>query len=307
MPLLSKDFWYTARGDSIRRRSFTLALVLPGMLCLAVFLAAPCVSLLLLSLATRGEFGTIHWTTLTLENYKRLIGFNLFGWSPDFLFIMLRSLREAFATTLACVILSYPLSFFIASRKSSFARFVWLILLTVPFCTNVVIRTYAWQLILGPGNPLARLASFLTLQPPGAPLYPGLFAVYLGMITTFLPFTALPLYASIERLNWWLPLAAKDLYSSNWLIFKQAILPQTFHGLYVGVIITFVPAMAMYVVTDILGGAKYMFVGNIIQHQFSQARDWPFGAALSLALMALTLISFWIFKTSRITRQGEMY
>jgi spermidine/putrescine transport system permease protein len=299
-------FWNTARGDSVRRGGLTLALALPGLLCLVVFLAAPCVSLVLLSTATRGEFGNIQWT-FTLENYKRLIGFNLFGWSPDFLLIMLRSLREAFFTTAACVLLSYPLSFYIASRKSVFERFVWLVMLTVPFCTNVVIRTYAWQLILGPANPLAKLASLLSLQPPGAPLYPGFFAVYLGMITTFLPFTALPLYASIERMNWWLPLAAKDLYADRWMVFKQAILPQTVHGLYVGVVITFVPAMAMYVVTDILGGAKYMFVGNIIQHQFSQARDWPFGAAISIALMALTLLSFALFKTSRLTRKGEMY
>ncbi|MDR1082188.1 MAG: ABC transporter permease [Deltaproteobacteria bacterium] len=300
------EFWNTARGDSLKKNSFTAALVLPGALCLIVFLAAPCLSLVILSTAERGEFGTIHWSW-TWENYRRLIGFNLFGWSPDFLFIMLRSIREAFFTTAVCVVLSYPLSFYIASRKNRFERFVWLVLLTVPFCTNVVIRTYAWQLILGPGNPLAKLASFLTLQPPGAPLYPGFFAVYLGMITTFLPFTALPLYASIERMNWWLPLAAKDLYATRYKVFMQAILPQTVHGLYVGVVITFVPAMAMYVVTDILGGAKYMFIGNLIQNQFSQARDWPFGAALSLALMALTLLSFALFKTSRLTRNGEMY
>jgi spermidine/putrescine transport system permease protein len=300
------EFRNTARGDAVLKRSFTMCLVVPGMLCLIVFLAAPCVSLFILSLATRGEFGTIHWT-LSIENYRRLIGFNLFGWSPDFLFIMLRSVREAFFTTLFCVLLSYPLSFHIASRKTAFERFVWLVLLTVPFCTNVVIRTYAWQLVLGPENPLAKIASFLSLQPPGAPLYPGYLAVYLGMITTFLPFTALPLYASIERMDRWLPLAARDLYANRWMVFKQAILPQTVHGLYVGVIITFVPAMAMYVVTDILGGAKYMFVGNIIQHQFSQARDWPFGAALSIGLMVMTILSFMLFKTSRLARKGELF
>jgi spermidine/putrescine transport system permease protein len=299
-------FWNTARGEGVKRRTVTLALTLPGVLCLLVFLAAPCVSLLVLSTASRGEFGTIRWD-FTMENYRRLIGFGIFGWSPDFLLIMLRSLREALVTTVACVLLSYPLSFYIASRKSQFSRFVWLVLLTVPFCTNIVIRTYAWQLVLGPSNPLAKLAGALSLQPPGAPLYPGYFAVYLGMITTFLPFTALPLYASIERMNWWLPLAARDLYARKWMVFKQAILPQTVHGLYVGVVITFVPAMAMYVVTDILGGAKYMFIGNLIQNQFSQSRDWPFGAALSLALMGLTLLSFALFRTSRLTRKGEMY
>jgi spermidine/putrescine transport system permease protein len=294
------------RAERLKARAFTAGIMLPGLLCLVVFLAVPCVSLAVLSTATKGEFGAINWT-FSADNYWRLLGYSMFGWSPDFLYILLRSLREAFFTTAICVLLSYPLSFYIASRKSSFSRFVWLVLLTVPFCTNVVIRTYAWQLVLGPSNPLAKLAALVSLQPPGTPLYPGFLAVYLGMITTFLPFTALPLYASIERMNWWLPLAARDLYADRWLVFKQAILPQTVHGLYVGVVITFVPAMAMYVVTDILGGAMYMFVGNIIQHQFSQARDWPFGAALSLALMLLTLASFALFKTSRHTRKGEMY
>jgi spermidine/putrescine transport system permease protein len=220
---------------------------------------------------------------------------------------MLRSLREAFVTTLACVLLSYPLGFFIASRKSAFSRLVWLILLNVPFCTNIVIRTYAWQLILSPGTPLAELSSFLGITSPGSALYPGTFAVFLGMITTFLPFTALPLYAAIERMNWNLVLAAKDLYASNFKIFFQAVFPQTIHGLFAGIIITFVPAMAMYVVTDILGGARYMLIGNLIQLQFAQARDWPFGATLSLALMVLTLLSFALFKFTRLTKDTGYY
>jgi spermidine/putrescine transport system permease protein len=300
-------FFRTAKGDAFKRKSVNLGLILPGALCLVLFLALPCLSLLYLSLASRGEFGTIHWWPLSLENFRRLIGFNLFGWRPDFLFIMLRSVREAFFTTLACVIISYPLTFYIASLKNPVSRFVWLILLSVPFCTNVVIRTYAWQLLLDPASPFVWFLSFTGAVPPETPLYPGFFAVYLGMISTFLPFTALPLYASIERMNWTLLLAAKDLYSKRFRVFRHAILPQTIHGLYVGVIITFVPSMAMYVITDILGGAKYMFIGNLIQNQFSQSRDWPFGAALSLALMVCTLASFAIFKTSRITRKGELF
>ncbi|MDR2460578.1 MAG: ABC transporter permease [Deltaproteobacteria bacterium] len=298
-----KDFFQSSSGMRFKSRTFTTALIAPGLFCLIVFLAVPCLSLIFLSLASKGTYGNIEWT-ISLENYKRLLGYNLFGWRPDFFFILLRSLREAFVTTVVCIILSYPLSFYIASRKTPLSRFVWLVLLTVPFCTNLVIRTYAWQLLLDPQSPITQVAAFFGMVPKGSPMYPGAFAVYLGMITTFLPFMALPLYSSIERLNWQLPQAAKDLYASPYLIFKQAILPQTIHGLYAGIIITFVPAMAMFVVTDILGGAKYMLIGNLIQQQFSQARDWPFGATLSLALMCLTLLSFALFRTSRISREG---
>jgi spermidine/putrescine transport system permease protein len=228
--------------------------------------------------------------SFSLDNLERLVGFGLFGWSPDILLILGRSLWVAFVTTLLCVLIAYPLTFHMATRRPSI-RVFWLILVVVPFWTNVVVRTYGWLLILGPQAPLAKLAAFLGLIPVGGALYPGTFAVYLGMTTTFLPFMALPLYASVERLDWEMLEAARDLYASSFLVFARVILPQTRPGLAVGIIMTFVPAMAMFVVTDILGGAKNMLIGNLLQQQFGQARDWPFGAALSLALMFLTLLS----------------
>jgi spermidine/putrescine transport system permease protein len=115
------------------------------------------------------------------------------------------------------------------------------------------------------------------------------------MVSVFLPFVVLPLYASVERLDWSLVEAAQDLYSSRIRVFMQAILPQTSPGLSVGVILTFVPAMATFVVPDLLGGAKYMLIGNLIQQQFGSSRDWPFGAAVSLGLMILTMISLQIY------------
>jgi spermidine/putrescine transport system permease protein len=245
-------------------------------------------------MAQRGQFGDIEWN-LSLENLRRLCGYGIFGWNPDFFFILLRSIQVALVTTVICVVISYPLTFYIATRSPS-ARFFWLVLLVVPLCTNVVVRAYAWQLVLSPQLPVGKLAALLGVVRPGAALYPSSVAVYLGMISTFLPFTALPLYASVERLNWDLLEAARDLYASHVKVFRDAILPQTLPGLRVGVIVTFVPAMAMFVVTDILGGAKYMLIGNLIQQQFSQARDWPFGAALSLALMGLTLLTLAIFR-----------
>ena len=286
--------WYgelTTRKDLTKRGLFFLG---AGMLWLMVFLVLPGLVLIMVSFATRGAYGQLEWE-FTIENYKRLAGFSLFGWTADYIVIVLRSVRVAFVTTLISVVLSFPLSFFICARPER-TRYLWLTLVIIPFWTNMVIRTYAWFLILAPELPLAKLAAFFGLIPPSAPLYPNSFAVYLGMVSMFLPFVTLPLYASVERLDWTLVEAAQDLYASKLRVFMQAILPQTLPGLSVGVILTFVPAMGMFVVPDLLGGAKYMLVGNLIQQQFGASRDWTFGAAISMGLMVLTMISLQFYR-----------
>jgi len=267
---------------------------MPGMLWLMLFLVLPGLVLVLVSVITRGAYGQLEWV-LTLENYRRLAGFSLFGWTADYLTILWRSAVVAFVTTLVSVLLSYPLCFFIAGRPQR-TRYLWLTLVIIPFWTNMVIRTYAWFLILSPQMPIARLAAYLGIIAQGAPLYPNAFAVYLGMVSIFLPFVTLPLYASVERLDWSLVEAAQDLYASPVSVFTQAILPQTMPGLSVGIILSFVPAMGVFVVPDLLGGAKYMLVGNLIQQQFGPSRDWPFGAAISMGLMVLTLVGIMVYR-----------
>jgi spermidine/putrescine transport system permease protein len=265
-----------------------------GMLWLMVFLVLPGLVLIVVSFASRGAYGQLEWE-FTIENYQRLAGFSLFGWTADYIIIVFRSVWVAFVTTAVSVILSYPLCFFICTRAER-SRYFWLTLVIIPFWTNMVIRTYAWFLILAPELPLAKLASYVGLIPADTPLYPNAFAVYLGMVSMFLPFVTLPLYSSVERLDWALVEAAQDLYASRVRVFMQAILPQTLPGLSVGVILTFVPAMGMFVVPDLLGGAKYMLVGNLIQQQFGASRDWPFGAAISMGLMILTMISLQLYR-----------
>ena len=286
--------WYgelTTRQNLTKRGLYFLG---AGMLWLMVFLVLPGLVLIVVSFASRGAYGQLEWE-FTIENYKRLAGFSLFGWTADYIIIVLRSVWVAFVTTAISVILSYPLAFFICARPER-TRYLWLTLVIIPFWTNMVIRTYAWFLILAPEMPLAKLASYIGLIPAGSPLYPNAFAVYLGMVSMFLPFVTLPLYSSVERLDWSLVEAAQDLYASKVRVFTQAILPQTLPGLSVGVILTFVPAMGMFVVPDLLGGAKYMLVGNLIQQQFGTSRDWPFGAAISMGLMVLTMISLQLYR-----------
>ncbi|HTG82484.1 MAG TPA: ABC transporter permease [Geobacteraceae bacterium] len=289
------------RGELTTRGSLTkrgLSFLSSGMLWLALFLIVPTLVFMALSFADRGEYGEIIWK-FTVENYQRLMGYSVFGWTPDYLYILWRSVVVAGLTTLISVLLSYPLSFFIASRPPR-SRYLWLTLVIVPFWTNMVIRAYAWFLILAPELPFAKVAAFLGLVPSGSALYPSPIAVYLGMVSMFLPFVTLPLYSSVERLDWSLVEAAQDLYSSRTRVFFKAILPQTLPGLSVGVVLTFVPAMGTFIVPDLLGGAKYMLVGNLIQQQFGASRDWPFGAAVSMALMILTMISLQLYR-----RRGE--
>jgi len=266
----------------------------PAVVWLLGLLVIPGLALVALSFAERGQYGEVIWN-FNLENYSRLLGYGIFGWSPDTIFILLRSIWVALVTTLICVVLAYPMAFFIATRPER-TRYLWLTLVIIPFWTNLVIRTYAWQLLFSPEFPLAKVAQALRLVESGSSLYPSAFAVYVGMITAFLPFVVMPLFSSVERLDWSLVEAANDLYAGRIRTFFQAIWPQTLPGLTVGIILTFVPAMGMFVIPDLLGGAKYLLVGNLIQQQFFASRDWPYGAAISLGLMVMTLIGLAIYR-----------
>ncbi len=272
--------------------------LVPGIVWVALFLALPLVYLTVMSFASRGTYGQVIWS-FSLDNLTRLLGYGFFGWSPDNLVIIGRSLLVAVVTTTFCILLSYPLAFFIAARPPK-KRGLWLTLILIPFWTNLVIRTYAWYLVLGPDSILTSLAVYLGFIEAGKALYPSAFAVYLGMISTFLPFVALPIYSAVEKLDRSLLEAVTDLYGRGWRTFRHAVLPQTKSGLSVGITLTLVPAMGMFVVPDMLSGARYMLVGNLIQQQFSKTRDWPFGSMVSLSLMALTLVILFITRSREV-------
>ncbi|MBM4039214.1 MAG: ABC transporter permease [Planctomycetes bacterium] len=261
-------------------------LALGSILWVTLLLVLPLLVMVALAFAQSGAYGEIRWH-FTLGNFRRLAGFSVLdgSWSPDTLLILLRSVWVAGVTTLLCVALSYPLAFFIASR-SRLTRAVLLGLVIVPFCTNLVVRTLGWRVLL-----------------EWAGLYPGPFAVFVGMVTSELPFALLPIYAVVERLDWSLVEAAHDLYASRTRVFLHAILPQTLPGLAAAAILTFIPAMGAFVVPDLLGGAKYWLVGNLIQQQFGVSRNLPFGAAVSLALLVLTLAGLFLLRRHR--KEGE--
>lgn len=201
------------------------------------------------------------------------------------------------ATTALCLLAGLPLAFFIAGlpRRFKTAAFT---LLVIPLWTNLLIRTYAWQILLAPDGWLTRLAAALGLVGAGQSLYPGVLAVYAGMVCDFLPFLVLPLYASVEKIDWTLAEAARDLGANGWRVFRHALLPQIKPGLVAGAVLTFVPATGQFVIPDLLGGSKTVMLGNLIQQQFGPSRDWPFGSAVALLAMALVLAGLWFYARS---------
>ena len=294
------------RGEMVSPKTLRLRglfFVLPGVAWIGAFLAIPCLALVAVAFAQRGGYGEVEWQ-FSLENLKRLLGWDLFVWSSDNIWILARSFWVALVSTLLCVLLSYPLAFFLASRPAK-TRTVWMTLLLIPFWTNLVIRTYAWILVLAPNMPVAKILSFLGLIPKGYPAYPSQIAVWIGMVAAFLPFVALPLYTSVEKIDWALIEASQDLYADRWRGFWTAIFPQTLPGISVGVTLTLVPAMGMFVIPDMLGGARFMLVGNLIEQQFGSARDWPFGSMVSIALMALTLATLLIVGRTGKTKGAQ--
>ena len=277
-----------------RMRKFGALLTGPGILWLLVFLLLPTIFLMVLAFAERGSYGSINWE-FSFTNLKRLFGFSSFGWSPDNLLILWRSLKIAVFTTVLCLVIGLPMAFWVANRGKSMRAF-WFTLIMVPSCTNLVIRTSAWMILLGPEMFPAGIARFLGLLADSESLYPGSFAVYIGMVSAILPFSVLPLYTSVERLDWGIVEAARDLYASPLRTFRHGILSQMMPGIVASVILTLVPSLGMYVISDLLGGGKYMLIGNLIQQQFGSASDWPFGAMLGVVLILTSVISLIIFQ-----------
>ncbi len=255
-------------------------LMSPANLYLFIFMILPLILVVGLSFLSRGTYGEVKFEFNPL-NYARLFD-EIYGK------ILLYSLGVGFGTTLFTVLIGYPLAYYIA-RAPARQRSILLFLILVPFWTNFVIRVYAWIMILRGGGFLDALLQWLhiTTQPLGLLYTPT--AVMIGMVYEFLPFMVLPLYTSLEKIENSLLEAAADLGAPPWKAFLRVTLPLSVPGMIAGTILVFIPAMGMFVIPDLMGGAKTILIGNVIRNQFLTARDWPFGAAASMILMLMTL------------------
>jgi spermidine/putrescine transport system permease protein len=275
-------------ADRIKRSKNlrVLALLSPSAAWLLIFFILPLVMVLLVSLGKRGPMGGVvyQWN---LDNYLRFL-------DPIYVKIFFRSVRIATANTFLCLLFGYPLAYFIAKRPKRW-RNVLILLVMIPFWTNFLVRTYAWMVILrdtGLINSLLLQIGFITK--PLSLLY-NENAVILGLFYGYLPFMVLPLYASIEKLDFSLVEAAQDLGANSLNAFRRIVLPLTMPGIIAGSIITFIPSIGAYVTPDLLGGAKAMMIGNLLQQQFLEVRDWPFGSAVGFILMATVLLATMLY------------
>lgn len=256
-------------------------LISPTMIYLVLFLILPLLLVVLLSLMTRGPYGNVVYR-VNLDNFIRLV-------DPLYLRILTYSLGVAAATTAATILIGYPLAYFIA-RAPERQRAGLIFLILVPFWTNFIIRIYAWIMILRTEGLLNTFLLRLgVIQAPLEILYTPT-AVLIGMVYEFLPFMVLPLYTSLEKIEQAQLEAASDLGARPWVAFLRVTLPLSVPGMIAGSILVFIPAMGMFVVPDLMGGAKTVLVGNLIRNQFLTARDWPFGAAASMVLLLITLV-----------------
>ncbi len=248
---------------------------------LVLFVLAPNLLVLGASFLSRDESGFIS-PSLTVENFRRLL-------DPIYLKIFWRSVVLALSATVICLGVGYPFAYILARLKPGM-RPLLLTLVIVPFWTNSLVRTYAVRALLAAKGLMNNTLMALGLiDEPVRLLYTGS-AVLIGMVYMLLPFMILPIYSSIEKLDRDLEEAAADLGAGAARRFVAVILPLTLPGIIGGSLLVFMPALGMFFITDVLGGSRQLLVGNFLKDQFLDARDWPFGAAASVALIALLLL-----------------
>ena len=271
---------YGANNEFWNGRKNLLILLLPPLLFLLIFFLLPLIIVLIYSFLERGTYGGVRWI-FTLNNYQRLV--ESIYWS-----ILFKSCGLALLTTLICLFLGYPLAWLIATRPQPWQNLL-LILIIIPFWTNFLVRTYAWVFLLRKEGLFNLVLVNLHIRDQPIRLLNTPFAVIVGLVYDYLPFMILPLYATIERFKFSLIEAAQDLGANGFKTFTRIIFPLTKVGIIAGSLLVFIPTVGEFVIPDLLGGAKSLMIGNLVENQFLEARDWPFGSALSMMIMGVIL------------------
>lgn len=251
-----------------------------------MFFLAPMIIVVAYSFLTRGVYGGVEQPA-TLENYTRLFD-SLYG------VILLRSFLMAATATIICVLLGFPLALFISRAGTS--KNLYLQLVVLPFWTSFLVRTYAWLFLLRDTGLINTALQRMGLIHDPLPLLYNSSAVLLGLVYGYLPFMVLPIYATLEKLDPALLEAAADLGAKPLRALTRVTVPLTKPGLIAGSILVFIPCLGAYLTPDLMGGGKTVMIGNLIQNQFTTARDWPFGSAASLILMAIAGVLLFLYR-----------
>ncbi len=264
----------------MRNTKTTKLLTTPLIIFSLFFVVVPLIYVFIFSFLKRDEVWGVT-TQFTLGNYEKLI-------DPVYINTFVISLQLAVATTILTMLIGYPFGYFMAKLAPAKRKIV-MLLVIIPFWTNALVRIYGWMVLLRTNGTInTMLLTTGIIEEPLKMLY-TYGSVLVGMVYSLLPFMILPVYSSVEKMDWTLVEAARDLGASKFRAFWSVTFKLTLPGLLSGFVLVFVPSMSLFFIADLLGGGKIMLVGNLIQNQFLQARDWPFGATLSVAMMILTL------------------
>ena len=277
------------------RQKRWFCLILPMYIFSILFVLGPLLYMIALSFATNHE-GLGVTFRFTLENFKKMA-------DPVYVGTFVQSFQVAIMTTILVVVIGYPFGYFMAKQSKRGKRLL-MFLIMVPFWTSSLLRMYGWIIVLqAKGIVNTVLIRLGLIRVPIKILY-SYPAVLIGMVYVLLPFMILSVYSSVEKMDWTLVEAAKDLGASNWRAFSTVTLKLTLPGLLSGVILTFIPSMGLFFIADILGGNKIVLVGSLIQDQLGRGGNWPFAAALSVVLMILTSLMIYLYR--RITHIKDL-
>ena len=277
--------------NKTQNRIFSL---LPLWIVIGIFMIGPLLVMAAVSLMESNVYGGVHFK-FSLSGYRQILfDTNLFDeieFNPAYMIIIARSFVLALAATFLSLLIGFPAAYYI-SRQSNRVKNILIFLVTIPFWTNLLIRTFAWIIILGKGGVIESSFNFFGLldQESSLNLMYTNTAILMGLVDSYLPLMVLPIYASLEKMDVRLLEAATDLYSSRIELIRKIIFPLSMPGIIGGSILVFVPCLGAFIAPDLLGGGKKLLLGSLIQFQFSYARNWPFGAAMAMFLLALVII-----------------
>ncbi|MFN3507299.1 MAG: ABC transporter permease [Allorhizobium sp.] len=294
----------TARSRDVKNRWL---LSLPALAIIFVAALGPLLVMVLYSFLEKGDYGDVKFGVFSLEGwtsvfFQRDIFDDTLGIADAHLAIFWRSIKLSLYTTFLTLILGFPTAYFIATRPAR-SREIWVFLITIPFWTNLLIRTFAMQQVIRNEGILNNVLIWLgIIDTPLQIIYTDT-ATLLGMTYVYLPLMVLPLYASIEKLDFRLVEAGYDLYANRLQVLWRIVIPLVKPGLIAGSILVFIPSLGAYVIPRVLGGGKNLMLGNLIELQFGAGRNWPLGAAMSITLMALVMIAL-LFYVRNAAKSG---
>ena len=278
-------------------------LLSPAVLSIGGFLIAPLFIILVYSFLTPGTYGGVIWEG-TFDAYIQFLFERDFfdeslTFSTAYPRIYGRSLLQALVATVACFLIGFPTAYFIATRPEA-QKNMWILLITVPYWVNLLIRTIAMLFLIRDEGPLNHaLISMGLVETPIHIAYTNA-GVGIGLVYSYLPFMVLPLYATIERFDFRLVEAAYDLYADRWTVLGRIILPVCLPGVVAGSLLVFIPSLGAFIAPDLLGGGRNLMIGNLIALQFQGSRNWPFGSAAAMILMSVVMVALIVYTRQQL-------